>query len=266
VVRGAERIAVTLSDGRQFPATVLGTSPVYDLAVLEIEGKDLPAAPLGDSDALVVGEWAIAIGNPYGFLLSDPQPSVTAGVISATRRDIKLDVSGSGYYQDMIQTDASINPGNSGGPLVNGSGEVIGINTFVLTRGGGGSLGISFAIPIHRARRVLEEIVAHGRVRTAWPGMLVQPVTPYLASRLGFDEAKGLVVTRIEVGGPAEHSGVQVGDRIRSVNGREAASLDDARRAIYGAAVGDRLVLSVERGDHVLDIAVTLGEAPQEIP
>src|SRR6185503_2539547 len=137
VIRNAEQITVTLMDGRQLPAKVIGASGVYDLAVLRVEAKSLPVAPLGDSDGLVVGEWAIAIGNPFGYLLNDTQPSVTAGVISATRRDIKSEATETGVYKNMIQPDAAINPGNSGGPLVNAAGEVIGVNTFIFTKSGG---------------------------------------------------------------------------------------------------------------------------------
>src|SRR5436309_861955 len=251
VVRNADQITVTLTDGRQFPATLLGATPTYDLAVLKVNGKNLPAAPLGDSDHLLVGEWAIAIGNPFGYLLNDTQPTVTAGVISATRRDIKAEATESGVYKNMIQTDASINPGNSGGPLVNGDSEVIGINTFIFTQGGG-SLGIGFAIPINLARRLLDEIVRYGRVRAAWPGMLVQPITPYLAQRLGFKEAGGLIVTRVDPQGPAARAGVKTGDRLLRVNGVDVRSVDDAQRAIYGAAVGDRLDMVLDRSGSTL--------------
>src|SRR6185503_16575489 len=235
VVRNADDIKVTLPDGREFAGKVLGASPVYDLAILSIDAKGarLPVAPLGTSNDLIVGEWAIAIGNPFGFLLNDPSPSVTAGVISATRRDIKGGVSEGGIYKNMIQTDAAINPGNSGGPLVNGNGEVIGINTFIFTQGGG-SLGIGFAIPIDLAKKILEEIKAYGRVRVAWPGMQVQAVTPYLARRLGLPQAGGLIVTRVESAGPAGAAGVRAGDRVLRVNGVEIHDLDDARTAIYG--------------------------------
>jgi serine protease Do len=263
VVRNAEQITVTLSDGRQLPAKVLGSSSTYDLAVLKVEAGKLTAAPLGDSDRLVVGEWAIAIGNPFGYLLNDTQPTVTAGVVSATRRDIKSEVTEIGVYKNMIQTDAAINPGNSGGPLVNGDGEVIGINTFIFTRGGG-SLGIGFAIPINLARRIMEEIDKYGRVRAAWPGMQVQQLTPYLARRLGFEEAGGLVVSRVEPGGPADRAGVRVADRIRMVNGQVVKSVDDAQRGIYGAQVGDRLRLTVERGGTSVEMSLTLIEAPGE--
>ncbi len=262
VVQDAEQITVTLGDGRQLPAKVLGGSTTYDLAVLKVEGKGLPAAPLGDSDDLVVGEWAIAIGSPFGFLLNDTQPTVTAGVISATRRDIKSEATESGVYKNMIQTDAAINPGNSGGPLVNGDGEVIGINTFIFTQGGG-SIGLGFAIPVNFARRILDEIRTYGRVRAAWPGFQVQPVTPYLAQRLGFRDVSGLVVSRVEPGGPAEKAGVHVADRLRSVNGAPIKSVDDAQGAIYGAAVGDRLTLGLERDGKALTVTVTLAEAPR---
>ena len=261
VTRNADKITVTLSDGRQFAAKLLGSTPTYDLALLAIEAKDLPVAPLGDSDRLVVGEWAIAIGNPFGYLLDDSQPTVTAGVVSAMRRDIKSEATDTGMYKNMIQTDAAINPGNSGGPLVNGDGEVIGINTFIFTRGGG-SIGLGFAIPINLARRIVGEIETYGRVRTAWPGMQVQEVTAEVAQRLGFKDAGGLVVTRVEPGGPAAAAGVRAGDRIRSVNGKRVVTLEDAQRGIYGAGVGDRVTLALERDGKSREVAFTLAEAP----
>ena len=263
VVRNAEQITVTLSDGRQLPATIIGESATYDLAVLKVAGAKLTAAPLGDSDKLVVGEWAIAIGNPFGFLLNDTQPTVTAGVISAFHRDVKSDATERGIYKNMIQTDAAINPGNSGGPLVNGDGDVIGINTFIFTQSGG-SLGIGFAIPINLARRVLDEIRTYGRVRAAWPGMQVQPITPYVAQRLGLADAKGLIVSGVDPAGPAAKAGVKVGDRLREVNGRAIVTVDDAQRGIYGAAVGDKLALALERGGKRVEATLTLIEAPRE--
>lgn len=265
VIRQADDIRVNLPDGRSFTARVLGDSPVYDLAVLQIEGTRLPVAPLGDSDSLVVGEWAIAIGNPFGMLLEDTQPTVTAGVVSATRRDIKSEASDAnrtGVYKNMIQTDAAINPGNSGGALVNGDGEVIGINTFIFSSGGG-SIGLGFAIPINMAKRLLAEIRRHGRVRQAWPGMQVQPVTPALARRLGWTEVAGLVVTRVDPAGPAARTGVKPGDRIRRVNGRLTNNVDDVQASIYGAQVGDELVLELEREGRTVTLRVPLEEAPR---
>jgi serine protease Do len=262
VVRNAEEIAVTLPDGRQFPATLLGASSVYDLSVLRIKGDRLPVAAMGNSDGLLVGEWAIAIGNPFGYLLNDPQPSVSAGVVSATHRDVKSSATETGVYKDMIQTDAAINPGNSGGPLVNGDGEVIGINTFIFTQGGG-SIGLGFAIPINLARRVMDEVTRYGRVRTAWPGLSLQPLTVPLARRLGFADANGWVVSDVIVGGPAARVGVKVGDRVRMVNGRVIQTLDDVQRSIYGAGVGDRITLVVEREGRTVTHSFILPEAPR---
>ncbi len=262
VVRNADEIRVNLPDGRHFDAKLLGDSPVYDLAVLQIPAERLPVAPLGNSDSLVVGEWAIAIGNPFGYLLEDPQPTVTAGVVSATRRDIKAEATPSGMYKNMIQTDASINPGNSGGPLVNADGEVIGVNTFIFTSTGG-SIGLGFAIPINLAKRVLTEVRRYGRVRIAWPGMAVQAVTEGVAQRLGWAEAGGLVVSGVDKGGPADRAGVRALDRIRKVNGRVTNDVEDAQSSIYGAQVGDRLTLEIERDGKLRTLALTLEEAPQ---
>jgi serine protease Do len=262
VVHDAEDIKVTLSDGRQIGAKVIGSTPIYDLAVLQVDAKGLPAAPLGDSDHILVGEWAIAIGSPFGYLLNDTQPTVTAGVVSATHRDVKSDASTStGVYKDMIQTDAAINPGNSGGPLVNADGEVIGINAFIFTPSGG-SIGLGFAIPINLAKRVMGEIRQYGRVRQAYPGMTVQEVTPGLARRLGFSDDGGLVVTRVDDAGPAGRAGVKVGDRIRKVDGHTVDTVDDAQKSIYGKTIGDRLKLTLDRGGKSADITLTLVEAP----
>lgn len=265
VVRSADEVKVTLGDGREFPAKVLGGSETYDLAVLKIEATKLPVAKLGHSDRLLVGEWAIAIGSPFGYLLDDTQPTITAGVVSATRRDIKSEATATGVYKNMIQTDAAINPGNSGGPLANADGEVIGINAFIFTQGGG-SIGLGFAIPINLAKRIIGEIQTYGRVRQAWPGMTVQTVTPYLARRLGFTEAGGLVVSRIEANGPAARAGVRVGDRIRIVNGQGIRSVDDAQRSIYGSGVGDVLRLGIERQGKPMELSLKLAEAPRSAP
>ena len=264
VVREAQKVTVTLPDGRQFPAEVLGGSPAYDLAVLRVKGSRLPAAPLGRSDDLVVGEWAIAIGNPFGNLIESTEPTVTAGVISATERDIKGGATQTGVYKHMIQTDAAINPGNSGGALVNADGDVIGINTFILS-GSGGSVGIGFAIPIDLARRILDEVTRYGRVRVAWPGMQVQVVDDRLAQQLGWSDEGGMVVTRVDAGGPAAKAGVQVRDRIRKVNGRAVDSVDDIQASVYGRFVGDELTLTLEREGRALRLPVVLAEAPRNM-
>ena len=170
VVSGATAVNVALRDGTTYPAKVVGVDETNDLAVLRIDAQHLPVAPLGNSDDLIIGEWAIAIGNPYGFFLGNTEPSVTAGVISGTGRNLVGQAEGGGVYVDMIQTDAAINPGNSGGPLVNALGEVIGVNSSIYTPSGG-SVGLGFAIPINRARRVTEDLLAHGAVRRPWIGV-----------------------------------------------------------------------------------------------
>ena len=263
VVHNAEQIKVTLPDGRQFDGKLVGSDPTYDLAILKIDAKGVPAAILGNSDDIVVGEWAIAIGNPFGFLLNDPSPSVTAGVISALKRDVKSTGSEGGIYKDMIQTDAAINPGNSGGPLVNGKGEVIGVNTFIFTQSGG-SLGMGFAIPVNIAKKVVEEITKFGAVRSVWVGISVQDITPYLASHLNITDARGVVVARLERGSPADKAGIKAGDIIRKVQGQQINNSNDAQRSIFGAGVGDVVVLTIERDHKKWDVKLKLEEVPKK--
>ena len=263
VVQGADKITVILSDGRSFQGRLVGSHPQYDLAIVKIDGTNLPVAPLGDSADLLVGEWAIAIGNPFGYLLNDTQPTVTAGVISATHRDIKSQSQSVQIYKDMIQTDAAINPGNSGGPLVNALGEVIGVNTFIFTKSGG-SEGIGFAIPIDAAERVVDELIRYGKVRNVWIGVRTWELTPYVAERLGTTDRNGLYVAVIERGSPADKAGVKVGDIIRSVNGIPVSDSNEAHRAIFGASVGDTITLTVERDAKRLTVRLLLEEAPGE--
>jgi len=259
VVRGAEKITVTLPDGRSFPGRVVGSQQQYDVAVVKIEGSKLPVAPLGSSGDLMVGEWAIAIGNPFGFLLNDTQPTVTAGVISATRRDIKSQTSSGGIYKNMIQTDAAINPGNSGGPLVNAEGDVIGVNTFIFTKSGG-SEGIGFAIPIDAAKKVMDELIKYGRVRNVWIGVATYDITPYLAERIGTQDRNGLYVASLEKGSPADKAGAKVGDIIRQVNGTPIHDVNEAYRALFGANVGDTITLTVERDGKLMTLRLLLAE------
>jgi len=263
VVRDAEQIKVTLADGRVYDGTLVGSDPSYDLAVVRIEGDDLPVAQLADSDDIMVGEWVVAIGNPFGFLLNDHQPTVTAGVVSATHRDVKPSENVQGIYKDMLQTDAAINPGNSGGPLVNSLGQVVGINTFIFTQGGG-SLGISFAIPITTALRVAGEIVEFGRIRTPWIGIKVRPISPYLAAYFQIRDRRGLLVWTLEKGSPADEQGIQVGDIIRRVNGEDVSAAEEAQRLIFGARIGDRINLTLEREGRLFDAEVELKEEPRD--
>jgi serine protease Do len=267
VVQNAERIQVTTSQGKNYTAKLVGTAPSYDLALIKLEGEDFQPAPLGDSDTLLVGEWAIAIGSPFGFQLSDVQPTVTVGVISAMHRDIKQDPDSQQIFNDMIQTDAAINPGNSGGPLINAHGEVIGINTLIFTGGEGSStnIGLGFAIPINRARFVFNEIVEHGHVRDVWLGMTAATITPELQAALDLPTANGVIVQGIEEGGPAAAAGLKPGDQIIAINGVTIESREQANRVIFGTAVGGTLNMTVNRKDKLLQLKVTLAERPGEI-
>ena len=262
VVRGAEKITVILADGRSFTGKVVGSQPQYDVAIVKIEGEKLPVATRGRSGDLMVGEWAISIGNPFGFLLNDTQPTVTAGVISATHRDIKAEAASGGIYKNMTQTDAAINPGNSGGPLVNAQGEVIGVNTFIFTKSGG-SEGIGFAIPIDAAKRVVDELIRYGKVRNVWIGVGTWDITPYLAERIGTNDRNGLYVASLEKGSPADKAGVKIGDIIRKVNGTPVGDVNEAYRALFGANVGDTITLTVERDGKSATRRLVLQELPE---
>ncbi len=249
VVKGAQQVKITLPDGREFGAKYLGGTELYDLAVLRLEmGREkVPAAPLGDSDDLMIGEWVIAIGNPFGYLLDDTQPTVTVGVVSAVNRDVQVETNRVTIYKDMIQTDAAINPGNSGGPLVNALGEVIGINTFILSRSGG-SQGIGFALPVNTVRRIVREIADHGQVREVWVGVQVQEIPASLAESLELDSTAGVIVANVDRGSPADESGIERGDIIRKIGKKTILDFEDAKRALYGMMVDDVVDFVVQRG------------------
>jgi serine protease Do len=244
VVSGATEILVTLLDGRQLPAELVQADEVTDLAVLKIEATGLPTARLGDSDSLLIGEWAIAIGNPFGYLLADRNPSVTVGVISAVGRDVRPEP-GNGrpqVWSGMIQTDAAINPGNSGGPLVNAAGDVIGVNAFIFSGGSGGSIGLGFAIPINRARRVLQDVVRFGTIRRPWLGIHVESV-PATGGR----PSNGARVVRVDPGSPADRAGIQAGDVVVETNGRPLQSAVDWEGRLLDLPSGAELTILVQR-------------------
>ncbi len=240
VVANATRVMVTLADGRDLEAEVVGTDPIADVAVLRVDARDLPEAPIGTAEGLMIGEWAIAIGNPLGNYAADVEPTVTAGVVSATSRNIVPSSDGEGFYFGMIQTDASINPGNSGGPLVNALGEVIGINTSIISRSGG-SEGLGFAIPIDRALRIVNDLLRFGEVRRAWVGIEVEPVEADAWGR-----TRGVRVSRVAPGSPAERAGLEVGDRLLEANGRALTVPLDFEGTLLDLRAGDRLALRVE--------------------
>jgi serine protease Do len=257
VVAGATRISVAMRDGTTYPARLIGIDETNDLAVLKIDARNLPVAPLGNSTNLLIGEWAIAIGNPYGFILANTEPSVTVGVVSGTGRNLAAQSEGSGVYVDMVQTDASINPGNSGGPLVNALGEVIGVNSSIFSPSGG-SVGIGFAIPINRARRVAEDLLAHGVVRRPWIG--IQPLLS--RAQAGTTPTQGVVVAAVVPGSPAAKSGVRAGDVIVRSRSRPLRSPYDWYAELLEMRVGDNDTIVVKRGAQQIPISVNVVDLP----
>jgi serine protease Do len=259
VVAGATRVSVAMRDGKTFPAKVLGVDEQNDLAVLKIEAKNLAVAPLGNSDDVIIGEWSIAIGNPYGFLLGNTEPSVTAGVISATGSNLIGQAEGGGAYVDMIQTDASINPGNSGGPLVNADGVVIGVNTSIYSPSGG-SVGLGFAIPINRAKRVTEDLVAHGRLRQPWIGVkLAQPNGNDPRAALN----AGVFVSSVVPGSPAAEAGIRPGDQLVSAGPRTLKNAFDWEAERLDLRVGERVPIVIRRGGRDMTINVEVADLPE---
>ncbi|RMF88069.1 MAG: Do family serine endopeptidase [Nitrospinota bacterium] len=251
VIANARTIGVRLADGREFNASVLGTDPQTDLALLRIKAEgDLPAVPLGDSEATQVGDWVIAIGNPFGL-----GQTVTTGIISAKGRVI-----GAGPYDDFLQTDAAINPGNSGGPLFNLNGEVIGINTAIVASG----QGIGFAIPSQLAKTVIAQLKSRGRVVRGWLGVYVQPLTPPLAQSLGLEKLQGALVADVVAGGPAAEAGVQPGDVIVALGGQPVQTATDLPRLVAEAPVGKAVPVKLIRRGKTRSVAVTIGERPAE--
>jgi serine protease Do len=241
VIEGADRVMVTFPDGREFEATIVGSDPVVDVAVLSVAADSpLPEAPMGTSQGLLIGEWVVAIGNPFGYLLSNSEPTVTTGVVSAVGRHIVPSSQAEGFYLGMIQTDASINPGNSGGPLVNALGEVIGVNTSIFSRSGG-SEGLGFAIPIDRALRSARDLLAGGEIRRAWLGLDVEPVEADAWGR-----TRGVLVSRVVGGSPAQQAGLRAGGRVLAANGRRLAAPLDWEDLILDLRPGDEVTLSLE--------------------
>jgi len=263
VVKGAQELKVTLADGREYGARYLGGEELYDLAFLRLDapdGEDLPAVELGNSDGLLIGEWVVAIGNPFGYLLGDSHPTVTVGVVSAVGRDILPERdSADTIYKDMIQTDAAINPGNSGGALVNALGDLIGINAFIFSQTGG-SQGVGFAIPARTVRRVMDEILQHGQVREVWVGVRIQEIPAALAETLELDGNEGVIVASVDDGSPADRAGLRRGDVIELIGGNPVISFEDARRALYGVLVGDRVPMVVRRGGEDRELVLNLVE------
>ena len=254
VVEGAEQILVTFPDGRSADAILTGADETTDVAVLRVEERGLESVTIGQTGDLRIGEWVLALGNPFGNMLSNPEPTVTVGVVSAVGRHIVPSGEGEGFYLGMIQTDAAINPGNSGGPLVNALGEVIGMNASIFSRGGG-SEGMGFAIPIERVLRIADDLIAYGEVRRAWLGLEVEP-----EEADSFGRTRGVLVSATSPDSPAAEAGIRAGDRLVHINGTRMVSPLDFEAALLDLRAGEAVALAVEGEDR--PIRLTLEELP----
>lgn len=251
VVEKASSIKVKLSDEKEYEAKIIGRDAKTDIALIKINvNHDLPSATFGDSDALEVGDWVVAIGNPFGL-----EHTVTAGIVSAKGRVI-----GAGPYDDFIQTDASINPGNSGGPLLNLKGEVVGINTAIVS----GGQGIGFAIPISVVRELLPQLKSKGKIARGWLGVVIQKITPEIAKTFNLKEAEGALVSDVTENGPAEKAGIKRGDVIISFNGKKIKDNETLPRLVAATEIGKRVKVEVVRDGKTVAFDVIIGELPEE--
>ncbi len=255
VVDGANEIKITLSDNREFKAKLIGTDPRTDVAVVKVDANNLPVLTLGDSSRMDVGNFVLAVGNPFGV-----GRTLTMGIISATGRG-NLGIED---YEDFIQTDAAINPGNSGGALVNVQGELIGINTAIVTGGGGGNQGVGFAVPINMARQEMEQILEHGKVTRGWLGVEAQPVTSDIAKALDIHNTRGALVADVTANSPAAKNGIERGDVIIGLAGIQVEDSRQLSLRVSQTAPGTRVKLDILRDGKPREMAVTLGELPSK--
>lgn len=268
VVENATEILITMTSGEHYNAEIIGVDRLTDIALLKIDGKDLPFLELGDSDHLIVGEWVIALGNPFGLFELNDKPTVTVGVISAVDRDWGQTES-KRLYMDMIQTDAAINHGNSGGPLVNSLGEAIGMNTFIYTgsRYQEGFVGIGFAIPINRIKEIVEELHKSGSIdRNYWLGILDgQDLNPYIVKALDLSIKEGMIITSIEKNSPAQKAGLQEEDVIVAVNDKKVTNREEFIEAISSMdlRIGDTLNFTIVRQNKRSTVSVKLAPMPE---
>lgn len=257
VTEGAAEIVVTTRDGTDYPAELLGEDPLTDIAVLRIEATQVPPVAVGSSEDLAIGEWVVAFGNPFAYLLGNSEPTVTAGVVSAVNRNLLPSQDQTGIYVNMIQTDAPINPGNSGGPLANALGEVVGVNSSIFTQSGG-SVGIGFAIPIERALRVANELTRYGTVRRAWVGLEVTGAD----NLREWKEIGGLRVTRVVPDSPADDAGFAAGDVLVSARRRRIRTFLDWESVKLDVSPSDTLSIAVRRDGRERRVTVTVEPLP----
>ncbi|MDE3057435.1 MAG: trypsin-like peptidase domain-containing protein, partial [Bacteroidota bacterium] len=258
VAGNAKQITVTMTSGEKYPAKLIGTDMISDVALLKIDGKNFPYAKLGNSDDVMIGEWAIAFGNPFGMFENIDKPIVTVGVVSAKGMNLKTDDGRS--YRGLIQTDAVINAGNSGGPLVNSNGEVIGLNTLIFTGGVSQAyIGYGFAIPINHVKSIVGELRKNGKVeRDFWTGMEINDVDSRIARYFGLPKAEGVIISDVKKNSPAEKAGIKVGDIILEVNGSKIQNEDDLIAIVHDARTGDVLKLKVYRDRKTFTTEMTL--------
>jgi len=259
VAGNATEITVTTTNGDRLKAELVGSDPFTDIALLKVDGKDLPYLTLGDSEGIIVGEWAIAFGNPFGLFEINDKPTVTVGVISS--RGMNLGRIENRYYRDMIETDAAINGGNSGGPLANSRGEVIGVNTLIFTGGQSTTfVGYGFAVPINKVKIVVAELRKNGKVvRDVYAGFEAQPVDRRIARYFGMARAEGIIVTDVDRGGPAAKAGIKTGDIILSVNKQRINGVDDFEVYLLDSKAGDVWEMELLREKKVLTLSMTIG-------
>jgi serine protease Do len=253
VVENAEKVTIIIQDTTEYPARIVGRDPMTDLALLKIEAeRPLPYVRWGDSDAARVGDWVLAIGNPFGL-----DSTVSSGIISGRGRDIHA-----GPYDDFLQIDAAMNRGNSGGPTFDLHGNVIGINTAIYSPNGG-SVGIGFAIPANQARPVVEQLKVHGKVARGWLGVQIEQVTPLMAQSLGLPKAGGALVAKVGSGGPAAAAGFEQGDVILSINDRDIRRMHDLPLVVAEMPIGEKAAVTVWRRNAPLTLRPVIGEMPR---